>query len=80
MIFNILANKFIIMKKTILTMAITIGLFAVSCNSTSKTEETHTHEDGTVHGAHDHVADSTQKTQADSVAIDTAHSHEGHSH
>lgn len=68
------------MKKTILAMAITIGLFAASCNNATKTEETHTHEDGTVHGAHDHGTDTTQKMHADSVAVDTAHSHEGHTH
>lgn len=80
MIFNILANKFINMKKTILAMAVTIGLFTASCNTTAKTEGTHTHEDGTVHEAHDHGADSTQNMKTDSVAVDTAHSHEGHAH
>lgn len=69
------------MKKTMLAMALAVGLFATSCNNEKPAEGTHTHEDGTVHGAHEHAADTTMKAApADTAAVDTAHSHAGHSH
>lgn len=63
-----------------LAMAIAVGLFTASCNNEKPAEGTHTHEDGTVHGANEHAADTLKAGTADSVVVDTAHSHAGHAH
>ena len=69
------------MKKTMLSLAMAIGLFAASCSNEKKEEGAHQHEDGTTHADHDAAAVDTTKQEefkVDSPAIDTAaHSHEG---
>lgn len=62
-------------------MAIAVGLFTASCNSEKPAEGTHTHEDGTVHTAGEHAADTTLKAApTDSAKVDTADAHKGHTH
>lgn len=69
------------MKKIMLAMAIAVGLFTASCNNEKPADGTHTHEDGTVHGTHEHAADTTLQTvPTDTTAVDTTHSHAGHAH
>lgn len=67
------------MKKTMLAMAVAIGLFAVSCNNEKPAEGTHQHEDGSVHEAHDAPAVDTTKQEefkVDSAKADTTHVHD----
>ncbi|TKB96450.1 hypothetical protein [Pedobacter cryotolerans] len=73
------------MKKTMLSLAIAIGLFAASCSNEKKEEGAHQHEDGSTHADHDETPVDTTKQEefkVDSVAADTAaHSHDdGKSH
>ena len=67
------------MKKTMLAMAVAIGLFAVSCNNEKKAEGTHQHEDGSTHVDHDSTAVDTTKQEefkVDSGKTDTTHVHD----
>jgi hypothetical protein len=69
------------MKKTMLAMAVAIGLLAASCSNEKKTDGTHQHEDGSTHADHDSTAVDTtaqEEFKVDSASTDTAtHSHDG---
>ncbi|SMD16908.1 hypothetical protein [Pedobacter nyackensis] len=60
------------MKKTMLAMAVAIGLFAVSCSNEKKAEGTHQHEDGSTHVDHEAAVDTTKQEEfkVDSVKTD----------
>jgi len=57
------------MKRTMLAMAIAIGLFAASC-SNKPAEGEHQHEDGTVHA--EHVAPVVDTTKQEEFKVDSA--------
>ncbi|MEJ5962948.1 hypothetical protein [Pedobacter immunditicola] len=57
------------MKKTMLAMAVAVGLFAVSC-SNKPSEGTHEHEDGTVH--EEHASTVTDTTKQEEFKVDSA--------
>jgi len=69
------------MKKTMLAMAVAIGLFAASCSNEKKADGTHQHEDGSTHTDHDSTSVDTtvqEEFKVDSVSTDSAtHSHDG---
>ena len=67
------------MKKTMLAMAVAIGLFAVSCNNEKPADGTHQHEDGSTHVDHDSTAVDTTKQEefkVDSLKTDSTHVHD----
>jgi hypothetical protein len=78
---QILKSKHL-MKKLFISLSIAALLFAgCSGNKTKESEEksgTHTHDDGTVHEAHE--KDSAKQEEFTAPADTASHSHDGHEH
>jgi hypothetical protein len=73
------------MKKLLLSASIAAFVLITSCNNNSKTEKTHTHDDGSTHAEHDTTKPAQQEFNvADTTKKDTTtHTHadgEKHSH